>query len=64
MITVFFRLLANNTTSSLQHLKRIADYLELGESVWYKSHETAIEFFDGFNEPESREEGPILTHFR
>ena len=53
-----------NRTSALEHLKRISDYLELGETVWYRVHDSAIEFLDGFEEPSQRDEGPTPTHFR
>lgn len=56
--------LAENTTASISHFKRVADFLELGDGVWYKVHPTAIEFLDGYHEPASRKEGPTLTHFR
>lgn len=59
-----YRLLSANRTASLTHLKRIADFLELGPGRWYKVHETAIEFLDGFEEQDTNEQGPTRTHFR
>ncbi|KAF6027618.1 hypothetical protein EB796_014070 [Bugula neritina] len=51
-------------TAALVHLSRIADYIEHGPNIWYKVHDSAIEFLDGLDEPEYRAEGPKLTHFR
>ena len=53
-----------NKTAALQHLKRVSDFLELGDGVWYRVHDTGIEFHDGFDELAYRDEGPIRTHFR
>ena len=51
-------------TASLEHLRQVSDYLELGQGVWYSSDDTAITFFDGADCPESRPEGPVKMHFR
>jgi len=48
------------TTAALVHLSRIADYIEHGPQIWYKVHESAIEFSDGSEESER----PKLTHFQ
>ena len=57
-------LLQLNATSSLSHLQRIADFIELGQGVWYTANSDYIEFYDGFDEAKFRAEGPRLTHFR
>ena len=48
------------------HLERVSDYLVVGEGVWWHrdvdSH--AIVFHDSDNEPDWREEGPPIQHFR
>ena len=31
-------------SATLQHYKRIADYLEVGEGIWFRSTEEYIEF--------------------
>lgn len=47
------------------HLERISDYILPGEGVWWKSDaEGGVEFFDSDKEPDFREEGPKLHHFR
>ena len=48
------------------HLERIADYLVLGEGVWWHvdKETNCIEFHDSCNEPEYRDAGPPLYHFR
>ena len=47
------------------HMKLIADFLQPGQDVWWSEIEgDSIEFFDGPNEPEFRDEGPRLHHFR
>ena len=53
-----------NQTAALEHFKRIADYLELGEGVWYKCHDSEIEFLDGSQEEDYKGAGPVKTHFR
>ena len=58
------RLLKVNQTAALEHFKRIADYLELGEGVWYKCHDSEIEFLDGSQEEDYKGAGPVKTHFR
>ena len=47
------------------HLRSIADFLEPGYGVWWKeTEEECIEFFDGPEEADFREQGPSLHHFR
>ena len=48
------------------HLQSIADFLVPGEGVWWREieDEDCIEFFDGPEEIEFREQGPSLHHFR
>lgn len=48
------------------HLQSIADFLVPGEGVWWRKieDEDCIEFFDGPEEIEFREQGPSLHHFR
>ena len=47
------------------HLKAIADFLLPGEGVWWQVIEgECVEFFDGPEEPNFREQGPPLHHFR
>lgn len=56
--------LTSNKTATLNHFRRIADYLELGHGVWYKVENSTITFFDGATELDYRTEGPTLAHFR
>lgn len=51
-------------TSALQFLKSISDYLERGPNSWYIIHDEAIEFRDGDEEPDGKEEGPVKKSFR
>lgn len=46
------------------HLKLIADFLMPGEGVWWRDIGDGIEFFDGTEEQNFREEGPRMHHFR
>ena len=46
------------------HLKLIPDFLKPGEGVWWKEMEDHVEFFDGPEEANFRQEGPNLHHFR
>ena len=58
-------LMSQNQTATLSHLQRIADYIELGPNVWYTIHEdNTLEFHDGCSEPQTRPEGPPMTHYR
>ena len=45
------------------HLIRLADYIELGPGIWWKRDGDYIEFFDGDDELDMREEGPIFLSF-
>ena len=47
------------------HLQSIADFLVPVEGVWWREieDEDCIEFFDGPEEIEFREQGPSLHHF-
>ena len=56
--------LREHQTAALHHLKRIADYLELGPGVWYQVDGVGITFFDSEEEPNVRSEGPAKTSFR
>ena len=63
--TIFkFDRLQKSQTASLQFLKGIADYIELGRDIWYCLHDDAIEFLDGDEELDSREPGPRKSSFR
>ena len=63
--TIFkFDRLQKSQTASLQFLKGIADYIELGRDIWYCLHDDAIEFLDGDEELDSRETGPRKSSFR
>ena len=57
-------LLNQHHTASLSHMRRIADYIELGAGVWFTANEDFVEFHDGVTEPNFRPEGPRLCHFR
>ena len=47
------------------HLSKISDFLKPGPEVWWKWREDgSVEFFDAPGEPNSREQGPQLNHFR
>lgn len=48
------------------HLERIADYLIVGEGVWWHKdlENNSIVFHDCDSEPDWRAEGPALQHFR
>ena len=59
-----FSFIEEHKTATLAHFKRIADYIECGPGIWYNVRDSFIEFYDGFNEPDSRDEGPAKTHFR
>lgn len=59
-----FDMLAESPTSSLSHFYRISDFLELGENVWYKVEGNHIVFMDGSDDPDSRDEGPLMMHHR
>jgi len=58
------RFLTTHGTAALHHFNRIADYLKLGEGMWYTMQEGAIEFHDGDSSPSSHDAGPVLAHFR
>ena len=44
------------------HLERTADFLASGS--WHQETPDGIEFFDGPEEPDQRQNGPFLAHFR
>ena len=44
------------------HLERIADYIKAGS--WHEVNDNGVMFFDGPKEPDFREEGPFMAHFR
>ena len=46
------------------HLERISDFLLPGEGVWWKIDGDSVEFFDSITEPNVRDQGPELHHFR
>ena len=46
------------------HLERIADFLLLGEGVWWSQEEEGICFNDGPQKPSKHIEGPQMHHFR
>ena len=47
------------------HLSKIADFLKPGPEVWWKWKEDgSVEFFDAPGQPNNKEEGPHLHHFR
>lgn len=58
-------LMALYHTASLQHLKKISDYIEVGQEVWYKADECGLAFYDGQDErPETLQLGPRKSNFR
>ena len=47
------------------HLSKISDFLKHGPDVWWKwRKDGSVEFFDAPGEPNSREQGPQLNHYR
>ena len=46
------------------HMQRVADFMEPGEGVWWKSHQNRVEFLDGPDEAEFKDAGPQLHYFR
>ena len=48
------------------HLKRISDYLLIGEGIWWHQETDTgyLVFHDGDAEPEFPEEGPALRDFQ
>ena len=46
------------------HLERISDFLLCGPGIWWKDHGNHVEFFDGPDEVNHKEQGPTLHHFR
>ena len=46
------------------HLECISDFLICGPGVWWKDHGNHIEFLDGPEEDDAKQEGPPLHHFR
>ena len=46
------------------HLKRISSFLVHGVDVWWHSDTNSYIFHDGTNDPEYRQEGPYLIHYR
>lgn len=59
-----FSMLEVYRKSATQHMRRIADYLEMGEGVWYTIEGNNIVFRDGAADPETQSPGPYLTSFR
>ena len=57
-------LIKKHSRSWQAHLERISDFLLPGEGVWGCQDDEFVEFFDACSEPEFREEGPKLHHFR
>ena len=45
------------------HLSRISSFL-IQEQIWWKEEPENVVFFDGDNDPNYRDEGPVLKHFR
>lgn len=46
------------------HLRRISNYLEHGEEVWWKRKEEFYCFLDSDTDPNFQSPGPLLMHFR
>ena len=46
------------------HLERISDYLVPGPGIWWRRCLGGVEFLDGSTEPNYKETGPQLHHFR
>ena len=46
------------------HMARIADFLECGIGVWWHDEGDSLIFHDGYQQPNSRVEGPTIGHFR
>ena len=59
-----FDMLEQFQTASLSHFSRIADYIELGEGVWYTIQGSNVVFKDGKMDEEAQEPGPYMTSFR
>lgn len=46
------------------HMERIADFLVMGEGIWWKFDGDGVIFADGPDDPTHHLEGPSLHHFR
>ena len=57
-------LLLNYPHEYQAHLERIGDFLLPGENIWWSRDLRGVEFHDGHSEPDHRQEGPTLHHFR
>ena len=57
--------LKKHSRSWQAHLEKIADFLVVGEGVWWtRDSEGSIQFFDGIGNEEEHEEGPHVHHYR
>ena len=63
--TVFSRMFVEKHSSSFQaHLERISTFLLSGQGVWWDRDDRSIIFKDGDGDPNFKDEGPSLKHFR
>ena len=46
------------------HLQRIGPFLEPGIGIWWRSTDECYELLDGNNEPNFKQQGPSLQHYR
>ena len=56
--------LQKHQTATLNHFRRIADYLELSSDTWYRVDGVGVTFLDGDDELSSRPEGPAKCYLR
>lgn len=57
------RFIQSNKVATLQHLRRVSDYIVEGEGVWYTEVDKNIIFHDGADDTTDHEK-PALYHFR
>ncbi len=58
------QLLTNRSSSWQAHLQRLSTYLVLGHGEWWREDEAGFVFHDSDSDPDFRESGPNLHHFR
>ena len=56
--------LHKHQTATLNHFRRIADYLELSSDTLYRVNVVGVTFLDGDGELSSQPEGPAKCYFR
>ena len=63
--TLIAKVFLTGRMSSWQaYLQRIGPFLEQGIGVWWRSTNESYEFFDSNDEPNFKQQGPNLQHYR